>query len=183
MNESRRVTPLAVSVHNALRGYFSVFTVHWTLTRIFDSVRPMFFFHVVSSWLWRLTHLVCVHYILYNGLLWRFHNSPNSDMGYRILNVRMWSFCMCLYIYIWACAKRCSARTIHFLVLNASSGLSFLWTNLTLSERLCIKEILKINLTPKVSSELVKYENLHQIRAENQQKKGGHFGCTASVVV
>ena len=37
---------------------------------------------------------------------------------------------------------------IHFLVLNASSGLSFLWTNLTLSERVCIKEIIKINLTP-----------------------------------
>ena len=86
-------------------------------------------------------------------------------------------------IYIWACAKRCSVRTIHFLVLNASSGLSFLWTNLTLSERVCIKEIIKINLTPKVSSELVKYENLHQVRAENRQKKGGHFGCTASVVV
>ena len=86
-------------------------------------------------------------------------------------------------IIIWAFAKRCSARTIHFLVLNASSGLSFLWTNLTLSERVCIKEIIKINLTPKVSSELVKYENLHQVRAENRQKKGGHFGCTASVVV
>ena len=82
-----------------------------------------------------------------------------------------------------ACAKRCSARTNHFLVLNASSGLSFFWTNLTLSERVCIKEIIKINLTPKVSSELVKYENLHQVRAENWQRKGGHFGCTASVVV
>ena len=85
--------------------------------------------------------------------------------------------------HIWACAKRCSVRTIHFLVLNASSGLSFLWTNLTLSERACIKEIIKINLTPRVSSELVKYENLHQVRAENRQKKCGHFGCTASVVV
>ena len=85
--------------------------------------------------------------------------------------------------HIWACAKRCSARTIHFLVLNASSGLSFLWTNLTLSERVCIKEIIKINLTPKVSSELVKYENLHQVRAEKRQRKGGHFGCTTSVVV
>ena len=72
---------------------------------------------------------------------------------------------------------------IHFLVVNASSGLSFLWTNLTLSERVCIKEIIKINLTPKVSSELVKYKNLHQVRAENRQRKGGHFGCTASVVV
>ena len=84
---------------------------------------------------------------------------------------------------IWACAKRCSVRTIHFLVVNAASGLSFLWTNLTLSERVCIKEIIKINLTPKVSFELVKYENLHQVRAENRQRKGGHFGCTASVVV
>ena len=88
-----------------------------------------------------------------------------------------------LYMTIWACAKRCSARTIHFLVLNASSGLSFLWTNITLSERVCIKEIIKINLTPKVSFELVKYENLHQVRAKNRQRKGGHFGCTASVVV
>ena len=43
--------------------------------------------------------------------------------------------------------------------------------------------IRKINLTPKVSSEFVKYENLHQVRAENRQRKGGHFGCTASVVV
>ena len=69
------------------------------------------------------------------------------------------------------------------LVINASSGLSFLWTNLTLPQRVCIKEIIKINLTPKVSFELVKYENLHQVRAENWQRKGGHFGCTASVVV
>ncbi|MCB4747997.1 MAG: hypothetical protein LGB54_05305, partial [Sulfurovum sp.] len=52
-----------------------------------------------------------------------------------------------------------------------------------LSERVCIKEIIKINLAPKVSFELVKYENLHQVRAENRQRKGGHFGCTASVVV
>ena len=97
----------------------------------------------------------------------------------KIIN-KIWG---CHHCYIWACAKRCSARTIHFLVLNASSGLSFLWTNLTLSERVCIKEIIKINLTPKVSFELVKYENLHQVWAENQQRKGGHFGCTASVVV
>ena len=98
------------------------------------------------------------------------HNIYSKDMTIRI-------------IYIWACAKRCSARTIHFLVVNASSGLSFLWTNLTLSERVCIKEIIKINLTPKVSSELVKYKNLHQVRAKNRQRKGGHVRCTASVVV
>ena len=59
----------------------------------------------------------------------------------------------------------------------------FSLTNLTLSERVCIKELIKIKLTPKVSSELVKYENLHQVRAENWQRKGGHFGCTASVVI
>ena len=40
-----------------------------------------------------------------------------------------------------------------------------------------------INLTPKVSSVLVKYENFHQVWAENRQRKGGHFGHTASVVV
>ena len=79
--------------------------------------------------------------------------------------------------------KRCSARTIHLLIVNTSSGLSFLWRNLTLSERVCIKEIIKINLTPKVSFELVKYENLHQVWAKNWQRKDGHFGCTASVVV
>ena len=61
--------------------------------------------------------------------------------------------------------------------------LNFLWTNLTLFERVCIKEIIKINLTTKVSFELVKYEHLHQVRAKNRQRKGGHFGCTASVVV
>ena len=78
-------------------------------------------------------------------------------------------------IHIRACAKRCSARTIHFLVLNASSGLSFLWTNLTLSERVCIKEIIKINLTPKVSSELVKYENLHPNPGRKSAKEGWTF--------
>jgi len=80
-----------------------------------------------------------------------------------------------IYIYIWACAKRCSVWTIHFLVVNASSGLSFPWTNLTLSERVCIKEIIKINLTPKVSFELVKYENLHQVRAKKSAKEGWTF--------
>ena len=78
-------------------------------------------------------------------------------------------------LYIWACAKRCSVWTIHFLVVNASSGLSFPWTNLTLSERVCIKEIIKINLTPKVSFELVKYENLHQVRAKKSAKEGWTF--------
>ena len=59
----------------------------------------------------------------------------------------IWLFpCHHLWQHIWACAKRCSVRTIHFLVVNASSGLSFLWTNLTLSERVCIKEIIKIKL-------------------------------------
>ena len=114
-----------------------------------------------------------------------------ADRDRRWVRVSHRRFCCCSFpllkavtvsCYIWACAKRCLARTIHFLVLNASSGLSFLWTNLTLSERVCIKEI-KINLTPKVSSELVKYENLHQVRAKNRQRKGGHFGCTTSVVV
>ena len=71
--------------------------------------------------------------------------------------------------YMSLCQK-CSARTIHFLVVNASSGLSFLWTNLTLSERVCIKEIIKINLTPKVTFELVKYKNVHQVWAENWQR-------------
>ena len=28
-----------------------------------------------------------------------FHNPPNSDMNYMIFNVRMLSFCMCMYMY------------------------------------------------------------------------------------
>ena len=40
-----------------------------------------------SPW-WRLTLLV------HAGLFWCFQNPPNSDMDYRISNMRMWSFCM-----------------------------------------------------------------------------------------
>ena len=57
-----------------------------------------------------------------------------------------------------------------FLVVNASSGLNFLWTNLTLSERVCIKEIIKISLAPKVSFdsfELVKYCNGRAVQASS----------------
>ena len=93
-----------------------------------------------------------------------------------------WIFIYFYFIYE-PVTKRCLARTIHFLVVNTSAGLSFLWTNLTLSERVSIKEIIKINLTPKVSFKLVKYEHLHQVRAETRQRKGGHFRCIASVVV
>ena len=50
--------------------------------------------------------------------------------------------------------------------------LCFLWTNLTLSKKVSIKEVIKINLTPKVSSELIKRENLHQAWAGNWWRKG-----------
>ena len=59
----------------------------------------------------------------------------------------------------------CSARTIH-----TSAGLSF-------------KATINRNLTPKVSFELVKNQNLHQVPAENRQRKGRHFVCTDSVVL
>ena len=85
-------------------------------------------------------------------------------------------------IYMSLCRKVLS-KDHPFFGRKCCSGLGFLWTNLTLSERVCVKEIIKINLTLKVSFELVKYENLHQVRAENRQRKGGHFGCTASVVI
>ena len=44
-----------------------------------------------SWWLW--------HLLVHAGLFWWFHNPPNSDMDYRIFNVRMCSFCMHTYIY------------------------------------------------------------------------------------
>ncbi len=99
----------------------------------------------------------------------------NTDVINHIVKLIVHSPVGKLVLYIWACAKRCSVWTIHFLVVNASSGLSFPWTNLTLSERVCIKEIIKINLTPKVSFELVKYENLHQVRAKKSAKEGWTF--------
>ena len=38
--------------------------------------------------------------LVHAGLFWWFHSPPNSDMDYRIFNMRMWSFIMCTYIYI-----------------------------------------------------------------------------------
>ena len=57
---------------------------------------------------------------------------------------------------IQACAKTCFAWTLYVLYINTSSGLNFLCTNLTLSERVCIKEIMKINLMPRDSFYLTK---------------------------
>ena len=35
--------------------------------------------------------------LLSYSLFWCFQNPPNSDMNYRIVNVRVWSFCMCIH--------------------------------------------------------------------------------------
>jgi len=32
--------------------------------------------------------------LVHDGLFWCFHSPPNSDMGYKIFNVRIRSFCM-----------------------------------------------------------------------------------------
>ena len=48
------------------------------------------FFRMVSNFNILKTLILLVH----AGLLWCFHNPPNSDRDYRILNVLMWPFCM-----------------------------------------------------------------------------------------
>ena len=98
----------------------------------------------------RLLPFVCKEFK--SNLVWVLH--PVNQYSYNIcMRVRIFFFKWIIPAcqHIWACAKRCSARTIHFFIVNSSSCLSFLWTNLTLSKRVCIKEIIKINLTPSVS--------------------------------
>ena len=62
--------------------------------------------------------------------------------------------------------------------VNTSSGsVLVLLTNPTLSERVCIREVIQVNLMPTVTFELIKYENLCQVQAGNWWRNGGHFGC------
>ena len=52
-----------------------------------------FFFRICPSLtFWRLWH-----FFVHAGLFWCFRNPPNSHMDYRIVNLRMWSFCMHIY--------------------------------------------------------------------------------------
>ena len=55
------------------------------------------------------------HFSVHAGLFWCFHNPPNSDMGYRIFNVCMWSFCMLIhmgYLSLWSHLKDlCEVRS------------------------------------------------------------------------
>ena len=58
--------------------------------------------------------------------------------------------------------------TRYALDVNTSSGsVLLLLTNPTLSERVCIKEVMQVNLMPTVTFELIKYENLCQVQAGN----------------
>ena len=44
------------------------------------------------------------------------------------------------YMTLWACDRTCFAWTHYVLYVNISSGLSFLWTNITLYKRVCFKQ-------------------------------------------
>ena len=46
--------------------------------------------HLPQSW-------PLLSFLVPAGLFCCFHSPPNSDMDYRIFNVHMWSFCMCIH--------------------------------------------------------------------------------------
>ena len=94
----------------------------------------------------------------------------------------IWLFpCHHLWQHIWACAKRCSVRTIHFFGCKCFFMFKFSLNKPNFIRKSMHQRDNKDKLDSQ--SQFCKIWKFTQVRAENRQRKGGHFRCTASVVV